>query len=104
MLTCCKKLLAAAVLLCCASVAAFGQAAGADLRVVVVDPAEAAVTGSVVELRRGGELVGSVKTVQAQDAALPRVAPGQYELRVQAEGFAAQSLQGQIKPGANGGR
>jgi len=101
MLICPKKLPAVVLLLCYASVAALGQVSRADLHVVVVDPAEAVIAGAIVELRRGGNLVGSTQTMQAQGASFAQIAPGQYELRVQAKGFAVQVLQVQLKPGAN---
>ena len=100
-LRCCKNLLFAVLVLCCASAAASGQVSSADLRVVVVDPAAAVISGGAVEMRRDGILIGFARTVQEQAAAFLQLQPGRYQLKVQADGFASQILEIQLKPGAN---
>lgn len=99
-----RALLAAALFLCWMPFAVFGQTASgqaSELRVVVVDPTEALIAGSNVELWREGDPIGSVRTEGTEGASFSRIVPGRYELRVQAEGFAAHSVQITLRPGAN---
>jgi hypothetical protein len=74
------------------SVAAGWAQTSASLRGTVTDPSGAAVPGAMVQLRGpGGE--HRAKTGSAGQYAFPSLAPGKYQIRVVAKGFAAVTKQ-----------
>src|SRR6266545_902913 len=62
-----------------------------SLRGTVTDPSGAAVPGAVVQLRGPGPKLGNAqraKTGSAGEYSFPSLAPGRYQVRVNAKGFA----------------
>ena len=64
----------------------------ATLEIVVKDPAGALIHSAVVQLARVGKTNPAVQTNQKGEARFVHVAPGQYQIQVEAPGFKARSI------------
>jgi hypothetical protein len=74
----------------------------ASLEVVVRDPSGALINKAQVQLIRNGKLHSSAQTNQRGEARFGKVPPGQYQLRIEAVGFKAQTLETlDLSAGAN---
>jgi Carboxypeptidase regulatory-like domain len=66
--------------------------ANASLEVIVKDPSGALINKAQVQLIRNGKLQASAQTNQRGEARFSKVAPGRYQIRVEAAGFKAQDI------------
>src|SRR5258708_2356187 len=64
----------------------------ATLEIVVKDPAGALIHSAVVQLGRAGKSNQAVQTNQKGEARFVHVAPGQYQIQVEAPGFKPRSI------------
>src|SRR5215208_2651182 len=68
------------------------SAGDASLRVSVVDPSGAAVIAAAVQLKKAGGKWLAVQSNERGQSLFTQLAPGEYELRVEAAGFEARNL------------
>ena len=66
--------------------------ANATLEVIVKDPSGALVSKAQVQLVKNGKPQSLVQTNQRGEAHFSKIAPGRYELRIEAAGFKARDL------------
>src|SRR5882724_3269638 len=64
----------------------------AALEIVVKDPAGALIHSAVVQLASAGKTIPAVQTNQKGEARFVHVAPGQYQIQVEAPGFKPRSI------------
>src|SRR5258705_6138685 len=73
-----------------------------SLEVVVKDPSGALVNKALVQLLSNGKLQSSAQTNQKGEARFNRIAPGHYQIHVEAAGFKSQDIEvAEISPGTN---
>jgi hypothetical protein len=73
-----------------------------SLEVVVKDPSGALINKAQVQLVRNGKTEATAPTNQRGEARFKKVAPGRYQLRIEAAGFKAQDLNDlDLSAGAN---
>src|SRR5215216_468050 len=92
-----------ALVMTASPLAAQSKGAGdASLRVSVLDPLGAAVFAAEVQLKKAGSKTVAVQTNERGESLFTRLAPGEYQARVEAAGFAARDLDKVIvKAGSN---
>src|ERR1043165_4820298 len=66
--------------------------ANATLEVIVKDPSGALINKAQVQLVKNGKPQSLVQTNQRGEARFSKIAPGRYELRIEAAGFKARDL------------
>src|ERR1043165_133461 len=66
--------------------------ANATLEVIVKDPSGALINKAQVQLVKNGKPQSLVQTNQRGEAHFSKIAPGRYELRIEAAGFKARDL------------